>query len=522
MAPPSQGDIVCLAVSPIRKSSFTKGGSRSFTPSPESAQKKGLTLISRSASLLQYETLSIEFLPSYPSALYMPTSQGKIGESYITWFNLYQKEVNTPFTDERQVIKTGHAHPLTPSRHLDLTPARHIALPFNLRADPAAFSVAKNRELLEKIFPGTQRISFGRNAVTFQVHPLPPRPWPLMVAGLACYITESATDIGPEAPLDRPGFSAITLAPDDDYRDEEDPRPIFELLKGFFAAENISITELQYWNNLVVIVLEDPETDMNLVPRSVGRCRCFYLHENEMHRPRDLQASRCKDPLVQADNTQYEVLRPGIMLSSGRSPVATDFELLMSSGILVEDALGNRFMTVASHGFPNGTAVYHPNASGKRIGEVIMEITHTDVALVKLDDGIEFLNEPFENSIMPETPVKLKDFAVVGDARPGDYVFLDSPFTGYMEGIRGVVSNIRVPSDDPHEPNELWVQCRWDYMGQGSYHYMADGVCGSAIWYESGQVGGFFRYAPKSGHFLDWSLSVAPDSLVDKGYRVVS
>lgn len=519
MATPNRGDILCLAVSPMRQTPSAFKGSRSFTPSPESAQNKGITLISRSASLPQSDILSIDFSP-YPSARRFRTSQGRIGKSYITLFNFYKLEVNLWFTEERQVIKASHPHPWTPTRYLALTPSRHIELPFNLRTDPAAFSDATNRELLRKIFPGIQKISLGRYAVAFQVHPLPPRPWPLMVAGLACYITESARDFGPEAPLDRPSFSRIRLAPDNSYRYERDPRHIFDHLKTFFVTANISITELQYWNNLVVIVLEDPDTNMNLVPRSVGRCGCFYLHENEMHRPRTFQAFRSKDPLVQADDTQYEALRPGIMLSSGRSP-ETNIELLTSSGILVEDAIGNKFMTVASHGFPNGTTVYHPNACGRRIGEIIMEITHTDVALVKLDHGIEFLNEPFQNSIIPDSPIRLKGFAVKGDAGPGDYVFLDSPFTGYMEGIRGVIADIRVPSDGPHEPEQSWVQCRWDYMGQGSYHHMADGVCGSAIWYESGQVAGLFRYAPESGLFLDWALSVASDSLVDKGYSVV-
>lgn len=250
--------------------------------------------------------------------------------------------------------------------------------------------------------------------MTFQVQALPPHPWPLTVAGLTCYITESATDIGPEAPLDRPGFSAIRLAPGDNYRDEKDPRHVFEILKGVFTAASIAITELQYWGNLVVVVLEDPLTDMNTVPRSVGRCRCFYLYEHEMHRPRTLHLF-CTGR-VQADHTQYEVLRPGTMPSSGRSP----------------------------------------------------RTSHTDTALVKLD-------ELFENTMIPDT----------------SQIPVDSNnFTGHT-GIR-VMASIRMRSGDPNQP---WVQCRWDYMGQRARHRMADGVCGStgAVLDESGQTGGSRR-----------------------------
>lgn len=58
-------------------------------------------------------------------------------------------------------------------------------------------------------------------------------------------------------------------------------------------------------------------------------------------------------------------------------------------------------------------------------------------------------------------------------------------------------------------------------MAQGSHKDMADGVCDSAILYEGGGVAGFIRYAPKSGYFLGWSLFVAPEASVKKGYTVV-
>jgi hypothetical protein len=35
----------------------------------------------------------------------------------------------------------------------------------------------------------------------------------------------------------------------------------------------------------------------------------------------------------------------------------------------------------------------------RSLGEAVMELSHTDVALVKLDEGVEFVNEPFENRV---------------------------------------------------------------------------------------------------------------------------
>ena len=50
---------------------------------------------------------------------------------------------------------------------------------------------------------------------------------------------------------------------------------------------------------------------------------------------------------------------------------------------------------------------------------------------------------------------------------------------------------------------------------------MPEGVCGSAIWNNDSKALGFFRYAPKSGRFLDWCMSVIADHLIDKGYSIV-
>ncbi|KAE8312059.1 hypothetical protein BDV41DRAFT_540252 [Aspergillus transmontanensis] len=53
-------------------------------------------------------------------------------------------------------------------------------------------------------------------------------------------------------------------------------------------------------------------------------------------------------------------------------------------------------MTVASHGFPHGDSVFHPSAGAREIGRLIMEHTYTDIALVKLNENVQFLNETFE------------------------------------------------------------------------------------------------------------------------------
>ncbi|EAW12244.1 uncharacterized protein ACLA_062070 [Aspergillus clavatus NRRL 1] len=321
--------------------------------------------------------------------------------------------------------------------------------------------------------------------------------------------------------------SRIALSNDLDLRGNEGAVDlVFELVREFFAKSQISITEIQFWGRVIVIVLENEsnkEKDLAAVPRSIGQCNCFYLFESDMARPKSFSTAPLRQCFAsQIDDSEYETIRPGVVVSSGTHP-QEGWEILTSSGILISDHLGSQYMTVAAHGFPGPFEgkVFHPQSSGRAIGEVIVQISHTDVALVQLGQGVHFINEPFENTIIPAPPSRLEGFLRAAATRIGGNIFMDSPFSGFMEGTRGAHSLLRIPSDDPLEPKQSWIRCQWDYMGQGSYAAMVDGVHGSAIWDDNQNVLGFFRYAPQSGPFLDWCMSISADHLLDKGYTMV-
>ena len=210
-------------------------------------------------------------------------------------------------------------------------------------------------------------------------------------------------------------------------------------------------------------------------------------------------------------------------MTSNYMPSQPGMFLLTSAGVLVRDQVGKEFMTAASHGFPAecGTRITHPlPAGGRNIGNLIMEVTHTDIALVKLLDTEKFSNVTFQNEIMPE-PVQLKRLASVDDHRSGDPVFLDSPDTGCISGTLMRSSYQRGPSDDHGLPDQNWIYTTWYYMGQDSANALPDGICGSAIWCEDGDVIGFFRYAPKSGVMKDWCAGIAADELTNRGFTLV-
>lgn len=349
----------------------------------------------------------------------------------------------------------------------------------------------------------------------------------MKIAGVPCYLTADPNDSGPIVPIRRRSRSRIAVSDSLDLRDNEAAVGLlFDLVRDFFATTNISVTEIQSWGHIVIIVLEneaDEDEILGAVPKSVAQCNCFYLFESEMARPVKPSALRLKQASWgQPDDSWYDTMRPGVMLSSGRDPEEGS-EILSSSGVLVKDRLGYKYMTVAAHGFPGlpfDGKVHHPH-SDRILGEAIIEPTHTGVALVKLSEGVEFTNEPFENTLMPAPAFKLAGFVRAAETRIGDDVFVDSPFSGFVEGTRGVHSLLRVPSDDLLEPEQTWIRCQWDYMGQNSNQVMVDGVCGSAIWDRNHKVLGFFRYAPSSGTFLDWCMSIAADHLLDKQYTMV-
>lgn len=212
-------------------------------------------------------------------------------------------------------------------------------------------------------------VNFGGYFLVFCLKTLPPKPWPVTIAGVPSYLTTDPNDGGPSPPIKRASKTILRISPDIDgnYHPEK-MDDIFELVKKFFLQAKISITEIQYWNNFLVIALEYENTDLTKVPSAIARCCCFYLFESEMGRPIQYPTKRIQEPTDNVvDNSQYDILRPGIMLSSGKDE--TGMEILTTSGALVQDSLGDQYMTVASHGFLHTDRVFHPLAGHREIGK---------------------------------------------------------------------------------------------------------------------------------------------------------
>jgi hypothetical protein len=130
-------------------------------------------------------------------------------------------------------------------------------------------------------------------------------------------------------------------------------------------------------------------SDTSGLPFRLCQAACTYLYQSEI--PEQLEAAfRQKTPITTIrDDTSYNTLRPGVMVSSGRflgdASTPPRSELYTTAGVLVKGKNGNKFMTVASHGFPLGEeTVFHPDPNGTIIGVVEKRLSETDIALVTI------------------------------------------------------------------------------------------------------------------------------------------
>jgi len=400
-----------------------------------------------------------------------------------------------------------------------------VILAFDLREDPAAFHNPTNRDILCSLFPGTTGVGRLGMFLRFVLQELPRKPWPKTVAGLPIYF---ALELSPEDspfPLGT-GVSRRngSIAENLDCRNARPWGRLFSIIQYHFEAIKVPITEVMYWDTYVLIVLEDRTTQWDKLPQKVAKVTCTYMYEDQMARPRSFPSRQLTEPSPGVpDENEYDTLQPGIRITSDYQPGQQGAFRATTTGVLLSDEVGNRFMTAAAHGFPPecGLSVLHPSPNGRVIGELVMEVSYTDVALVSLEHGERFENVTFENEIV--SAIQLRRLIREEENYTGGIVFIDSPDTGCLEGTFGFTSYQNIPSDSL-SPKRRWAFTKWVYRGQDhrSSHLPPDGICGSAMWTEQGDVLGFFRYAIDGGPFKDWCVGIASEELLDRGYMLAS
>lgn len=350
---------------------------------------------------------------------------------------------------------------------------------------------------------------------------LPPLPWPLTVAGLPLYIATNEFDI--PWPFGTPkNHSRSHVLEDIDAQEYVSDEIFMTVIKWFDECSNVTISSILWSAGTWHVTIPD-DCNTSDLPSRVCRASCSYLYQSEV--PEQPEAAfRQQHPATIRDESAYDILRPGVMVSSdkflGDGPVPPRSELFTTAGVLVKDKHGDEFVTVANHGFPLGEeTVFHPSPRGTVIGTVERRLGETDLALVRLRDGVIFENKCFQSTSHPTVIEFTQVVESVNELKLGDVLHMDNPFTGHIESVYYGTARRRIPRYE-NSPEFLWVTQDWGYFGQHADSIPAEGSCGSAVWDNNGKLVCFFRYLTKSGPRANFGFGISAMELKNFGLEL--
>ena len=379
---------------------------------------------------------------------------------------------------------------------------KNLALSFDLRQDPGAWEDQERSKILWDVFPGISEIGFSDNILGFVVSVLPPKPWPLTIAGVPIYVSTGYTcphDLPPPRLIGQAVSNRdhVKIREDFNGKDLQNWDEVFTIILGHFNDLGIEMTEVMYLENVVTIILHDNSADMGRVPCSVCQLNCFYAFESEMHRGGFSGATNQTTPftLGNLDASVYATLRPGVVISSGKIPGTSQFSTT-TTGVLVRDRNGNQFVTIADNGFPPecGREIMHATperADGRCIGSKTGRVGTTDIALMELNDGESFENELFVSEDFPEGQ-RLQQLLPAQQLPRGEVLYMDSPGTNAIAGTHLYTSRCRVPADDESAEQYDWLRGSWMYFVQDENRTLPNSICGSVVCDGKGNVVAFF------------------------------
>ncbi|KAL8869498.1 MAG: hypothetical protein Q9174_004228 [Haloplaca sp. 1 TL-2023] len=395
----------------------------------------------------------------------------------------------------------------------------HVTMDFSL-VEPDGRQVNPSDEQIAAIkilFPTCFAVEHAAPFLTLRCTKLPPKPWPVSIAGIPLFLTtDSELFLGIRAY----GSELHLEAEIHRWRtpDSQIFIDIFEALR--VRGANIESVQWMGWG-LLILSEEEPCDDWRKkLPSLINDLYVGYIIGPEA---REEKALRRKIPQGNArDDSFYTDHRPGIVLAGSPgylTPSLQNAEDVSTSGICVEAPNGNKYVTVASHGFPNGVCsqVWHPDGNGTLLGTIEKVFESSDISLCRLEEGINYSRETFANPNAAQGHQAFRDFAGTTAMRIGDLISMDSPFSGRCYGNVIVIAMWALPADDPEAKEVEYLNCFYGYFGNGS-DALFDGCCGAAIWNGDYDVVGQFSYqmTNRAGHCFCPSFKI----LKDAGYRL--
>ena len=386
-----------------------------------------------------------------------------------------------------------------------------MKLGFNLYQDRV--QVNPNMEQVKTILdliPTAFKLSLQNPFLVVTCVQLPPKPWPLTVAGMPLYLT---TD--PNATPLKLGLRARGPKLNIDNEFKRYDQPTLETFKKVFEVldeHGIHLIRLQWvgWRFLGFLSGDAPSDWKSTFPAFINGLTMGYLFNEAAI---EEKALRLKVPSGRSyDNAVYgDHLRPGVMFA-GKQGMS---ELLTTSGVCVKSPSGQQYITCATHGFPGGKGaeVFHPTSGAERIGCFVKQFWDSDIGLLELNPGLRYDRETFSTTEYLAKPFRklVNSFTL----RIGDTIHLNTPVNGHIEGVILKIDVLRLPQDEPADPTE-YIVGHCTYFGNGS-DTLFDGCGGGAIWTDEFDVVGQFRFLMK-----DEPVAYCPsfDPLTNRDYQL--
>jgi hypothetical protein len=237
----------------------------------------------------------------------------------------------------------------------------------------------------------------------------------------------------------------------------------FHLIAAFFSDNfGLEVQEI-LWSGILLRLRLPDNTNCQGLPQRVGGLLSLYGFTSAIQEHEEAARRLISPTLTVGDDSAYTpYLRPGVMLSCG---TAQEPELLTSSGVVVQDRNSNKYLTVATHGFPPARRdVYPPTSEGSIIGEVHSVLGDSDISLVGSRPGIFYASETFGHEMKSAT--KLTALRGPAGLQMGDILTMENSFSGYCEGMFVEAIWKALPVDENRQVVP-WVILFSFFMGNG-------------------------------------------------------
>jgi hypothetical protein len=297
----------------------------------------------------------------------------------------------------------------------------------------------------------------------------------------------------------------------------------FDFCRRVLAAlseRKLSSLSASLYLRALVIELQNYIPPLSL-PGRLGGIVPYYCNGKSAWKNREIRQSHLITPIqgtVDVSNYSSTGLTPGVRVC-GDNCAGT-------SGLVLHNRFtGDRRLMVANHVFCDTDDVYHPATSPENhIGKVTHRYPDLDIALVQLNEHVEYSNTTYFDAPIPKKLVTRNYQGIPGQ----EWFCVDSPFTGLAPllwtGVRvGIKEDLSQPFHSLKYVEQYVFMSMHINVGR-----LSEGVCGSPLVHDEGCSGsesdgavmGLFSWSDQN--IIENLFVAVVDEIVVDGWEVES